>query len=72
MKPELTTRTIRVYKKYGATNQQRPHVTMTGLWLEQADFKPGDYVNIEVEEGKLTLSRTKWVPEQPAKKSRKK
>jgi hypothetical protein len=60
MKLKLTSRTIRVYGKCAAHYRRRPWVTMTGLWLEQADFKPGDYVNIEVEEGKLTLTRKQW------------
>ncbi|MXV14159.1 SymE family type I addiction module toxin [Hufsiella ginkgonis] len=57
---KLTTRKIRVYSKCAAHYQRRPWVTLSGLWLEQADFKPGDYVDISVEEGKLTLTRTVW------------
>jgi hypothetical protein len=35
---------------------KRPKLTITGKWLEQAGFLPSEFINIEVEFGKLVIT----------------
>jgi len=32
-------------------------IRLKGKWLEEAGFKPNDYVSVNIEQGKLTIQR---------------
>lgn len=51
------TLTIQSDTRYGMSYRfkQVPKLRLTGLWLEQAGFKPGEKVQVEVKSGELVL-----------------
>jgi hypothetical protein len=34
----------------------RPKITLTGKWLEEAGFLPSEFVNVEVQFGKMIIT----------------
>ena len=38
-------------------------IRLKGKWLEEAGFKPGDYVSVSIEMGKLTIQIESSPPE---------
>lgn len=50
-------RNIRVYRKYSPTSRSLPWLTMSGIWLEDAGFAPGDNVIVSVQQGQLTITK---------------
>ena len=47
---------------------QVPVILLKGKWLEEAGFKCGEYVEVEVEGDKISLTKT-TPPEVPSRKS---
>ena len=53
-------RKLKIYEQSmgGGNYTQVPTILLKGKWLEEAGFKPGEYVEVVVEEDKITLSKT--------------
>lgn len=52
----------------GDNYTQVPTILLKGIWLEEAGFKSGEYVEVVVEGDKITLTKT-TPPEASSKKS---
>ena len=53
----------------GGNYTQVPTILLKGKWLEEAGFKPGEYVEVVVEGDKITLSKTTPPEAKSTKKS---
>lgn len=53
-------RKLKVYEQSmgGGNYTPVPTILLKGKWLEEAGFKPGEYVEVVVEGDKITLSKT--------------
>ena len=53
-------RKLKIYEQSmgGGNYTQVPTILLKGKWLEEAGFKPGEYVEVVVEGDKITLSKT--------------
>ena len=63
-------RKLKVYAQSmgGGNYTPVPTILLKGKWLEEAGFKCGEYVEVVVEENKITLTKT-TPPEPSSKKS---
>ena len=63
-------RILKVYEQSmgGGNYTPVPTILLKGKWLEEAGFKSGEYVEVVVEGGKITLTKT-TPPETSSKKS---
>ena len=64
------TRKLKVYEQSmgGGNYTQVPTIILKGQWLKTAGFVAGEYVEVECEDGKITLTKT-TPPEASSKKS---
>lgn len=46
------------YSSMGSVDTQVPTIILKGKWLEKAGFVAGDYVEVECEGDKITLTKT--------------
>ena len=53
-------RKLKIYEQSmgGGNYTQVPTILLKGKWLEEAGFKPGEYVEVVVEGDKITLYKT--------------
>ena len=63
-------RKLKIYEQSmgGGNYTQVPAILLKGKWLEEAGFKCGEYVEVEVEGDKISLTKT-TPPEAPSRKS---
>jgi toxic protein SymE len=63
-------RKLKIYEQSmgGGNYTQVPTILLKGKWLAEAGFKSGEYVEVEVECEKITLSKT-TPPERASRKS---
>ena len=64
-------RKLKIYEQSmgGGNYTQVPTILLKGKWLEEAGFKPGEYVEVVVEGEKITLSKTTPPEAKSTKKS---
>lgn len=64
-------RKLKIYEQSmgGGNYTQVPTILLKGKWLEEAGFKPGEYVEVVVEGDKITLSKTTPPEAKSTKKS---
>ncbi|MXV14166.1 SymE family type I addiction module toxin [Hufsiella ginkgonis] len=64
-RPSKTNRRVKIYDKYVVRDQHTmgrhhiviPWLNMSGLWLQDAGFCPGDQVDVQVAQGQLTITK---------------
>ena len=51
-------RTLRVYGTSGYNYKETPTIMLKGQWLKEFGFEPGQYFEVQCEDGKLTITKT--------------